>query len=195
MQNEELVYGSGQNQYVWTHCFFLAQRIAILFIQQSILDRLVEPKHSASYSYASDLAACQIVSVRIEYDGFIIIDLGWIAHPWWDFNPRYFNYIPNSINNRHVSDHQRTTSQIYLYISNSKFKFKIYQGLQTKKLYTKMTKIWFADVKWQPFWIWRFVGKRCHLQLGIRQKWIQHKNSYRNNKWSTFPKKCLQVFI
>ena len=63
----------------------------------------------------------------------------------------------------------------------------IYQGLQTKKLYKKMTKIWIADVKWQPIWIFRFMEKRCHLQLGIRQKWIQHKKSYRNNKWSTFP--------
>ena len=44
--------------------------------KQSILDRLVEPKHSASYSYASDLAPCQIVSVGIEYGGFIIMDLG-----------------------------------------------------------------------------------------------------------------------
>ena len=50
-----------------------------------------------------------------------------------------------------------------------------YQGFQTKELYTKMTKIWIADVWWQPFLILRIVGKRCHLQLGIRQKWIQHK--------------------
>ena len=47
----------------------------------------------------------------------------------------------------------------------------IYQGPQTKK----MTKKWIADIRWQPFWILRFVEKQCHLQLGIRQKWIQHK--------------------
>ena len=35
----------------------------------------------------------------------------------------------------------------------------IYQGLQTKKLYTKMTKIWNADVKWQPIWILRLMEK------------------------------------
>ena len=70
-----------------------------------------------------------------------------------------------------------------------------YQRLQTKKLYTKITKIWLAYVRWRPFWILRFVGKRCHLQFGIRQKWVQHKNSYRNNKWSTFPQECLKVFI
>ena len=71
----------------------------------------------------------------------------------------------------------------------------IYQGLQTKKLYMKMTKIWIADVRWQPFWLLWFVEKRCSLQLGIRQKWIQHKKSNRNKKWSTFPQKCLQFFF
>ena len=44
--------------------------------KQSMLDCLVEPKHSASYSYASDLAPCQIVSVEIEYGSFIMMDLG-----------------------------------------------------------------------------------------------------------------------
>ena len=40
-----------------------------------MLDRLVEPKYSASYLYASDLAPYQIISVGIEYGGFIIMDL------------------------------------------------------------------------------------------------------------------------
>ena len=35
----------------------------------------------------------------------------------------------------------------------------IYQGLQTQKLCVKMTKIWIADVRWQPFWLLRFVEK------------------------------------
>ena len=58
-----------------TFSWILSQRIAILF-KQSMLDRLVEPKHSASYSYASDLAPCQIESVGIDCGSFIIMDLG-----------------------------------------------------------------------------------------------------------------------
>ena len=57
-----------------TFSLILAQRIEILF-KQSMLNRLVEPKLSASYSYASDLAPCQIVSVGIEYGGSIKMDL------------------------------------------------------------------------------------------------------------------------
>ena len=52
-----------------------------------------------------------------------------LAHHWWGSNPRSLDYIPSSIT-RNVSDHQSKVSQIYLY-----------QGLQTKKLYTKMTRI------------------------------------------------------
>ena len=50
-----------------------------------------------------------------------------LAHPFWGSNQRSLDYIPSSIT-RHVSDHQ------------SKASISIYQGLQTKKLYTKMTK-------------------------------------------------------
>ena len=40
------------------------------------LDMLEEPKHSATNQYASDLAQCQIVSMGIEHDSFITMDLG-----------------------------------------------------------------------------------------------------------------------
>ena len=43
-----------------------------------MLDPLVEPKQSAPTLYASDLAPCQIVSLGIEYCGFIIMDLGYL---------------------------------------------------------------------------------------------------------------------
>ena len=43
-----------------------------------MLDGLVEPKHSASYSCASDLAPYQIVSMWIEHGGFNIMDFGWL---------------------------------------------------------------------------------------------------------------------
>ena len=42
----------------------------------SMLDPLVEPKPSAPNLYTNDLAPCQIVSVGVEYGGFIIMDLG-----------------------------------------------------------------------------------------------------------------------
>ena len=41
-----------------------------------MLGRLVEPKHTAPNLYASDFAPCQIVSMGIEFDGFIIMDVG-----------------------------------------------------------------------------------------------------------------------
>ena len=40
-----------------------------------MIDHLVEAKHSAANLYAEDTAPYQIVSVGIEYDGFIIMDL------------------------------------------------------------------------------------------------------------------------
>ena len=61
-----------------------------------------------------------------------------------------------------------------------------YQWHQTKRLNAISTKIWIANVRWQPFWILRFVGKRCHLQLGIRQKWIQHKKFIRKQQMKYF---------
>ena len=41
-----------------------------------MLDPLDEPKHSARNLYANDLAPCQIVSMGMEYDSFITMDLG-----------------------------------------------------------------------------------------------------------------------
>ena len=41
------------------------------------------------------------------------------AHTWWGLNPRSLDYIPSSINSRHVSDHQNNASQIYFYISGA----------------------------------------------------------------------------
>ena len=38
-------------------------------------------------------------------------------------------------------------------------------------------------------WILRFREKRRHLQLGMWQKLFQHKNSYKNDKWSTVSQK------
>ena len=43
-----------------------------------MLGRSVEVKYSAPHIYVSDLAPCQIVSMGIEYGGFITMDLGLI---------------------------------------------------------------------------------------------------------------------
>ena len=53
----------------------LHRELQFCSFKQSMPDRLVEPKLSASYSYASDLAPCQIFSMGIEYGGFITMDL------------------------------------------------------------------------------------------------------------------------
>ena len=55
---------------------------------------------------------------------------------------------------------------MYFYMSGSPNKEILYGN--DKKISTEY-------VQWRPFWILRFVGTRCHLQLGIRLKWIQHK--------------------
>ena len=52
-----------------------AERTAILYNQAFMLDPLDESKHSAPNLYASDLAPCHIVSMGIEYDSFITMDL------------------------------------------------------------------------------------------------------------------------
>ena len=69
-------------------------------------------------------------------------------------------------------------SNIFLYIKVCK----------QRNCIRKLQKMWIEYVRWRPFWILRFVGKRCHLQLGIWQKWIQHKIAYKSNKWSIFLK-------
>ena len=64
-----------------------------------------------------------------------------------------------------------------------------YQWLQTKKFNAQITKIWIADVRWHPFWILRFVGRRCHFELGKWQKWIQHKKCIKKQQMKYFSSK------
>ena len=85
----------------------------------------------------------------------------------------------------------------------------IYQGLQTRDCLWKWQKIRIEDYRWRPLLISRFVEKRCHLQLGIRQKWIQHKtdhmeptnevlffkNAYRSLSWAIFQLFVLTILI
>ena len=59
-----------------------------------------------------------------------------------------------------------------------------YQGLQTRKLYKKMTKIWIANIRWQPCWILRIVGNGANYSLAYDRSGFSTKNSYRNNKWT-----------
>ena len=58
-----------------------------------------------------------------------------IVHPWRGWNLRSLDYIPNSIDSRHVSDHQSNASQIYFYIS----------GAPKQEIVYENDKIWIAD--------------------------------------------------
>ena len=72
----------------------------------------------------------------------------------------------------------------------------IYQGLQTKKLYMEMTKKYELkmsdDGHFEFYDLWE-NGATYSLAYG--RNGFSTKNSYRTNRWSTFPHKCLQVFI
>ena len=103
------------------------------------------------------------------------------AHTWWGLNPRSLDYIPSSINSRHVSDHQNNACipNIFLYIRDPKPRN--------------------CKWKWQKYELqmnFTICGKRVPFTaLHTTEMDSAQKKSYRNNKWSTFPQKCLQVFI
>ena len=88
-----------------------------------------------------------------------------IAHPWWGSNPRSLDYISSSIYSCHVSDNQNNASWIYFYMSVAPNQKIVYENDKNMNCRCRMTAILNFTI----------CGKRCHLQLGIRQKWIQHK--------------------
>ena len=96
-----------------------------------------------------------------------------IAHPWWDFNPRSLNYIPNPINNRHVSDHQRTASQIYLYISGAPNQEIVYENDKKYDLQMSNDSHFEFDDLWENGAIY---------SLAYGRNGFSTKNSHRNNK-------------
>ena len=108
-----------------------------------------------------------------------------LAHSWWGSNPRSLDYIPGSIT-RHVSDHQSKASPIYFYISGSPNKEIVYEN--DKKCEFNMS----DDGHFEFYDLW---GNGVIYSLAYGRNGFSTKFSYRNNKWSTFPQKCLQVFI
>ena len=59
---------------------------------------------------------------------------GEYSTPWWGSNPPSLDYIPSSIDSRHVSDHQRNASQIYFSISGSPNQEIVYENGKKYKL-------------------------------------------------------------
>ena len=72
------------------------------------------------------------------------------AHPWWGSNPRTLDYIPSSINSRHVSDHQSTASQIYFYIL----------GAPNQEIVCKNERNMISRCPVTDIWIFTICGKR-----------------------------------
>ena len=104
-----------------------------------------------------------------------------IAHPWWDSNPRSrsLDYIPSSIDSRHVSGHQSYASQIYSYISGSPKPRNFMWKWQKYELQMSDDSHFEFNDLWENGAIYSFAYGRSGFST---------KKSYRNNKWSTFPK-------
>ena len=107
-----------------------------------------------------------------------------IAYPWWGSNPLSLNYILSSINSHHRSPNQ-CISNIFLNIRG----FKPGNYLRKWQKY----ELEISDVSHFEFYeLW---GEGAIYSLAYGRNGFSTQNSYRNNKWNTFPQKCLQVFI
>ena len=102
-----------------------------------------------------------------------------IAHPWWGSNPRSLDYIPSSINSCHVSDNRSNASHIYFYISEAPDQEILYEN--DKKYELKMS----DDGHFEFYNLWE---NGVIYSLAYGRNGFSTKNSYRTNKWSTFPK-------
>ena len=108
-----------------------------------------------------------------------------VAHPWWGSNPWSLDYIPSSTDNCHVSDHQSNAYQIYVCISGA-----LNQKNCIRKW--KQSELQMSDDSHFEFYdLWE---NGAIYSLAYGRNGFSTNNSYRNNKWSTFPQKCLQVF-
>ena len=108
-----------------------------------------------------------------------------LAHPWWGSNPRSLDYMPISFT-RHVSDHQSKASQLYFYISGSPSKEIVHEN--NKQYELNMS----DDGHFEFYDLWK---NGVIYSLAYGRNGFSTEFWYRNNKWSTFPQKCLQVFI
>ena len=108
-----------------------------------------------------------------------------LAHPWSGSNPRSLDYVPSFITG-HVSDHQSKAYQIYFSISGSPNKEIVY--VNDKKYELNMS----DDGHFEFYDLWE---NGVIYSLAYGRNGLSAKFAYRNNKWSTFPQKCLQVLI
>ena len=99
-------------------------------------------------------------------------------------NPRSLDNLPSSIT-RHISDHQSKASQIYSYIAGSPNKEIVYKD--DKKYDLNIS----DDGHFEFYDLWEngVINSLAYGRNGFSANF-----SYRNNKWSTFAQKCLQVF-
>ena len=85
-----------------------------------------------------------------------------IAHPWWD-------YIPSSIDSRHVSDHDIHASQIYFYISGAPNQEIVYGNDKNMNCRCPMTAVLNFTIRGKtvPFTAWYTA------EMDPAQKFIQ----------------------
>ena len=81
---------------------------------------------------------------------------------------------------------QIKASQIYSYISGSPNKEIVYEN--DKKYDLDMSDD--GHLEFYDLWVNGVINSLAYGRNGFSTKF-----SYRNNKWSTFPQKCPQVFI
>ena len=140
---------------------------------------------------ASHMCVCVFVYLPVKVGTRMSLErrhfMRWkIAHPWWGLNPRSLDYIPSSINSCHVSDHQSIASHIYFYISEAPDQKIVHENDKNYEL--KMS----DDGHFEFRYLWE---NSATYSLAYGRNGFSTKNSYRTNRWSTFPQKCLQVFI
>ena len=116
-----------------------------------------------------------------------------IAPPWWDSNPRSLDYIPNYIDNRHVSDHQRNVSQVYIYISggskprNCIGKWQKYELQMSNDSHFEFDDLW----KMVPFTAWHTAemdsAQKKHIET-------IHEVLFLKNAYRSFSRAIFQFF-
>ena len=106
-----------------------------------------------------------------------------IAHTQWGSNPRSLEYIPSSINSRHVSDHQNNASQIYFYLSGAPNQEIVFGNDKNMNCWCPMKAILNFTIcgKRVPFTAWH-----TEEMDSIQKFHIETTND---------AQKCLQVFI
>ena len=117
-----------------------------------------------------------------------------IAHAWWGSNPRSLEYIPSSIDSRHVSDHQSNASQIYFYTSGAPNQTILYENDKNMNCRCPMTAIFNFTIcgKTMPFTAWHTAemdsAQKVHIE--IINEVLFPQNAYRSLSRAIF-----QIFV